>query len=222
MVKMKKEKKLFVPVLYGILAVSLTISIIGCTGRKQSFQTTAVSEEDVADRETASLTASITPEISPSEVEIPEEKMVVYVCGAVINPGVYELENGSRVYQVVEAAGGFTEDAATEAVNQARKLSDEEEIYIPTKEETAQTGLTAWEENSQSSEAELRSDGKVNLNTADLEQLMTLSGIGQTRAEAILAYREEHGSFSSVEEIMNVQGIKEGTFSKIKDEIVVE
>jgi competence protein ComEA len=219
---MKKEKKLFVPFLYKILAVFTAVFMTGCSGRRQVFQTLPVSEENVADTETVSLTASAVPEISYADPETTEEKIVIYVCGAVRNPGVYELEMGSRIYQAVEAAGGFAEEASREAVNQARKLSDEEEIYIPTKEETAQAGMTAWTGSLQSSGSEMTSGGKVNLNTADVDQLMTLSGIGQTRAEAILAYREEHGGFSSIEEIMNVQGIKEGTFAKIKDEIVVE
>jgi competence protein ComEA len=192
----------------------------GCSGRGQVFQTIAASEEDSADLETVSVSVSAEPTISDADAQA--DKIVIYICGAVRNPGVYELETDSRIYQAVEAAGGFLEEAAPEAVNQARKLSDEEEIYIPTKEEFEKSDSAAGTDQLQSQESETISDGKVNLNTADLEQLMTLSGIGQTRAEAILAYREEHGGFSSVEEIMNVQGIKEGTFAKIKDEIVVE
>jgi competence protein ComEA len=217
---MKKEKKVFVPFLYRVLVVFLAVQMTGCSGRGQVFQTIAASEEDSADLETVSVSVSAEPTISDADAQA--DKIVIYICGAVRNPGVYELETDSRIYQAVEAAGGFLEEAAPEAVNQARKLSDEEEIYIPTKEEFEKSDSAAGTDQLQSQESETISDGKVNLNTADLEQLMTLSGIGQTRAEAILAYREEHGGFSSVEEIMNVQGIKEGTFAKIKDEIVVE
>ncbi len=135
----------------------------------------------------------------------------VHICGAVSKPGVYCVQEGSRLYEVILLAGGMTQDAADMAVNQAQEVSDGMQIYIPTKEEVQDgRGYILSVE-------EADSDGRVNINTADLEQLCTLPGIGETRAKAILAYREEHGVFRSVEELMNVSGIKAGVYEKIKE-----
>lgn len=159
----------------------------------------------------------------------PAEECYVYVCGAVEVPGVYILMSGARIYEAIAQAGGLTENAGITAVNQAQEVYDGLMIYIPTKEEAAAypldldqktsggTGVTTAD-----SQGEQKADERVNLNTASETELMTLSGIGQTRAEAILAYRKEHGCFSSVEEIMNVDGIKEGLYNRIKDNIKVK
>lgn len=136
----------------------------------------------------------------------------VDVCGAVVNPGVYQLEAGARVYQAVDAAGGFLEEAERTAVNLASVLKDGEQIRI----------LTAEEAKIRSESEAASASGLVNLNTADVQTLCTLTGIGASRAEDIIAYREREGPFQSIEEIKNVTGIKEGTFQKIKDKIVVE
>lgn len=153
------------------------------------------------------------------------------VCGAVANPGVFQLEEGSRVFQAIEAAGGYLEDAAQNCVNRASILSDGQQLYILTQEEMQQQGIdpaqaALQEQNTAGGQAAAGSqeqqDDRVNINTADESQLTTLTGIGSTRAQAIIAYREANGPFAAIEEIMNVQGIKEGTFTKIKDEIVVE
>lgn len=177
-----------------------------------------------------------------------QQTMYVDVCGAVVNPGVYELETGSRIFQAVDAAGGYLPEAAKNYLNRARNLVDGQQIYVPTEDEVTEnielmiakapealqpqnTYEDSLAENSrgevnssgtgQGSEGEghFQTDDRIDLNTADASQLSTLSGIGQSKAEAIIAYREAHGRFSSIEEIMNVEGIKEGTFSKIKDKI---
>ena len=158
-----------------------------------------------------------------SEVPQTEEKdsaketggCFVYVCGAVVNPGVYELPENSRVYEAVAMAGGMTEDAGTEAVNQAEIVTDGQMLRIPTIAEV----LAAQEDASGDSGA--TDDGLLNINQAEVADFMTLPGIGQSKAEALVKYREEHGKFSSIEEIMNVDGIKEGVFNKIKDSIKV-
>ena len=107
----------------------------------------------------------------------------------------------------------------------ARDLADGQQLYILTQEEMEQQDLkpgeTATAQNNPSGTDLNRQDSRVNINTADESQLTTLTGIGATRAKAIIAYREENGPFATIEDIMNVQGIKEGTFVKIKDEIVV-
>lgn len=139
-------------------------------------------------------------------------RLAVYVCGAVVHPGVYELAEGSRIYEAVAMAGGMTDDASPTAVNQARVLTDGEMIEI----------LTADEEQEQRIIQEADSDGKVNLNTADAEELKTLPGIGDAKANSILAYREQHGAFAAIEDIKNIEGIKDGIFARLEDYIKVE
>ena len=131
----------------------------------------------------------------------------VHVCGAVKREGVYELPYGSRVYEAIEAAGGFCEEADVRNVNQAEVLEDEERVYVPVIGEEVQTDSDEG--------------GKININKASKEQLMTLPGVGASRAESIIAYRKEQGSFQSIEDIMQVSGIKEGLFEKIKDLITI-
>lgn len=160
--------------------------------------------------------------ITPGEPEI-----YVDVCGAVRTPGVYALAAGSRVFQAIEKAGGFLEEAAGEYVNRAQPLSDGQQIYIPTREEAESQSMKVQAPAADSGGqpdmgTAAQESTKVNLNTADIQTLMTLNGIGESKAQAILAYREEHGGFSSIEELMDVQGIKEGTFTKIKENIAVE
>lgn len=143
-----------------------------------------------------------------------ESEGKVYVCGAVNNPGVYSFTEGDRRVDALKAAGGATEEAATDAVNLAQPLQDGEMIRIPTKEEVLSG--TVPEASDFSSE-----DGKININTADVSQLQTLPGVGESRALQIIAYREENGPFGKPEDIMNVSGIKEGLYAKLKDHIKV-
>ena len=155
---------------------------------------------------------------------------------AVANPGVFQLAAGSRVFQAIEAAGGYLPEAALTCVNRAGVLTDGQQLYILTQEEMERQGLDPAEMSGASDgqmngsagtgqntgmNAQVQQDNRININTADEAQLTTLTGIGATRAQAIIAYREENGPFAAIEDIMNVQGIKEGTFAKIKDEIVV-
>jgi competence protein ComEA len=142
-----------------------------------------------------------------------DETCCVYICGAVQNPGVYELMAGSRIYEAINMAGGLLEHASEDSINQAEELVDGQMIKILTKEEAKDQASAQTEQK--------ESDGRVNLNTADADELMSLPGIGEAKAMSILSYREERGSFSSIEDIMNITGIKEGVYSKIKDYITV-
>lgn len=179
-------------------------------------------EENLPDE---NITQEPTPTLLPARI-------FVDVCGAVVHPGVYELMEGSRVFQAVEAAGGMLPEAAAGYVNQAELLSDGQQLYFPTEEEAKEgsspnaarqiaSGGGSLSGANESDVAD-QASGKINLNTADETALGTLSGIGPSKARAIVGYREENGSFSSIEELMEVPGIKEGTFAKIKDEIVAE
>lgn len=168
--------------------------------------------------------------------ETQPEMIYVDVCGAVANPGVFQLAAGSRVFQAIEAAGGYLPEAVQNCVNRAGVLTDGQQLYILTQEEMERQGLDPAEMAGASDgqmngsagtgqntgiATQAQQDNRININTADETQLTTLTGIGATRAQAIIAYRQENGPFAAIEDIMNVQGIKEGTFAKIKDEIVV-
>ena len=152
-----------------------------------------------------------------------EQSMVLYadICGAVQEPGVYKLEEGARIFQLIKQAGGLREDADLTSVNQAEKVTDGMKIRIYTKEEAASLPQQIWESTAESEQTAPVS-AKININSADIAQLTQLTGIGEARAADIIAYRTEHGRFLTIEEIMNVSGIKESTFQKIKDQIVVE
>ena len=163
---------------------------------------------------------------SPSEtqVEVDNSKaagIYVYICGEVAAPGVYELSEDSRIYEAVDAAGGFTENAARESVNLASKVSDGMQITIYNKEEAASLPAGSGSAVGNTGQGGTSGSGLVNLNTATKEELMTLKGIGEAKAEDIIRYREKSGGFKKIEDIMKISGIKEAGFQKIKDNITV-
>ena len=162
--------------------------------------------------------------------------LVVHICGAVSAPGVYELPAGSRIIDAVEAGGGFLPEADEACCNLAEEIVDGCQIYIMTKSESCADGQTekkagiqtspdsdmqTTDRNVRSNSAPALDNGLVNLNTADVAALMTLPGIGESRAKAIISYREQHGAFAKIEDIMKISGIKQAAFSKIKDKITV-
>lgn len=167
----------------------------------------------------AAVDMSEEPSASDEKVQTDSEdaeRIYVHVCGAVRHAGVYAFTGETRVFEAIEAAGGFTGDAAEESINQARVITDGEELYVPAREELPAS----------SAGPVIRADGdekeqKVNINTADVRELTTLSGIGETRARAIIAWREENGGFSSTEDLKNIDGIADKTYEKIKDRITV-
>ncbi len=185
------------------------------TSESTAAEGTGLSEKTAEGSAPGEENAVLDPEavaVDPQE----SETILVYVCGAVQVPGVYELPSDGRVYQALEAAGGALEGAELRSLNQAAPLTDGEQITVYTIEEINASGGVPVP----GGEAQAGS-GKINLNTAGREELMRLSGIGEARAAAIIAYREEHGPFTAIEEVMNIEGIKEKAFSKIKDEIEV-
>ena len=171
--------------------------------------------------------------------DAPAEKaptLVVHICGAVSTPGVYELPAGSRIIDAVEAGGGFLPEADEACCNLAEAIEDGCQIYIMTKTESCADGQTekkagiqtspdsdlqTTDRNVRSNSASALESALVNLNTADAAALMTLPGIGESRAKAIISYREQHGAFVKIEDIMKISGIKQAAFSKIKDKITV-
>lgn len=194
--KKKRIRAVFIIcIIAGMLTGCEEKGLIASEGELQSYSS----------QEEASQGAS-----SDSEAEASaEEEIYVDVTGAVQNPGVYRLKQGDRVYQAIEKAGGFREDAEESAINQAAVLEDGQQITILS---TSQQQLQ---------EEKAAEEGLVNINTADADTLCTLPGIGEAKAKSIIAYREKNGPFKSTEELTKVSGIKEGVFDKVSDLICV-
>jgi competence protein ComEA len=212
-----------------IILCSLIISgVLLCSCKKQDEQVTLNGLSELFAEENAEMLAGktdavwqeentgITTEAAGTHAREPsaEEMPLIYihVCGAVKQPGVVKLPEGSRALDAVDAAGGFTQDAMQDYVNLAAVVSDGEKLYIPTQEETMNFVVVKTDPDA----------GLINLNTANQSLLCTLPGIGESRAAQIIAYREANGRFESIEEIMKVAGIKESTFAKMKNLITVK
>ena len=142
-----------------------------------------------------------------------DEKIFVDVKGAVKHPGVFETTKDKRVKDLIEEAGGLLDDADTSTLNLSQKVKDQMVIYV----------LKHGEKPKQISDSGTSSSSGdvININTANLEQLMKISGVGKTKAEAIISYREKNGDFKKKEDITKVRGIGKATFEKIKDKIEV-
>ena len=229
------------------LLAALFLAAAGCSSTTSVFPSAEGSEEEPAEsgagREDASGDAGQpgdsgdeTEESTAGDAGQPgdsgdgtvTENTVIYVdvTGAVKAPGVYTLPTGSRVFEAIALAGGAREDASLENLNQAGILQDGQQIRVYTEEEAAQMAQQGSLPSLPGAEAaagqkEGQEASKVNINTAGKDELMTLTGIGETRAEAILAYRQETGGFQAPEDLMQVEGIKEKTFEKLKDQITV-
>lgn len=163
------------------------------------------------DIELADLQRQETAEITDDNESIPAV-VYIHICGEVLNPGVYQVPAESRVYDVLLLAGGFTDEAAEEAVNLAKPVTDGMQIVIPSVEELQQ----------EKEALDRQRAGMVNINTASVEELCALPGVGESRAADIVAYRNQHGAFETIEEIMQVSGIKEGLYEKIQSKIYIE
>jgi competence protein ComEA len=164
---------------------------------------------DNSKRDTVAINGATHMETTALQLTEPakERLIYVYVCGCVNNPGVIGVKEGSRIVDVIAKAGGMTEEADTNALNQAEPVVDGQKVYVPIKGEKVSNSSSG--------------QGKVNINTAGESELMTLPGIGESKAKAIISYRKESGGFKSIEDIMNIPGIKTSAFSKIKEYICV-
>lgn len=152
---------------------------------------------------------------SASGDEAEPEPLVVHVGGAVQDPGVYELEAGSRVLEAIDEAGGFLPEASTDSLNLARVLQDGEQIIVPTLQQADPSG---------DADGEAAVGGpapKVNINSASAEELDTLPGVGESTARKIIADREENGPFSSIEDLKRVSGIGDKKYADLADLICV-
>lgn len=168
--------------------------------------------------------------VSVAQSAQPSAKWVVYVTGAVRNPGVYEIAPSSRVYEALNAAGGFSSDADQEAINLASPLSDGVHIKFPRKGENfaqqpQSPAPAAGQPASSSRQSASRSapaSGKININTAGAGELVRLSGIGEKTAQSIIDHRAANGPFRRVEDLMNVKGIGPKKFDAIKDDVTID
>ena len=196
------KKKRIRAVLMICVICTIAVMLTGC--EEKGLVASEGELQSYSSQETPSQEAS-----SDSEAEASAEEIYVDVTGAVQKPGVYQLNQGDRVYQAIEKAGGFREDAEASAINRAAVLEDGQQITI----------LSTSQQQMQEEKA--AEEGLVNINTADADTLCTLPGIGEAKAKSIIAYREKNGPFKSTEELTKVSGIKEGVFDKVSDLICV-
>ncbi|MBQ9632949.1 MAG: helix-hairpin-helix domain-containing protein [Lachnospiraceae bacterium] len=213
----------------AFLALSVVIVLGGCS-HSSYLESSALSEESMDSEEKDQGDASERADPSTEEPE-EAETIIVQVAGAVEEPGVYELEAGARLFEAIQKAGGLSKKADDIPLNLAAPISDGEKIYVYRKGEqrasavsdgqAASVGAPAGFQDAGSIGTETASGDLVNLNTADLAGLMTLSGVGEVKAQAILSYRQSNGGFHAVEELKQVDGIGEATFQKLKDHITI-
>lgn len=172
---------------------------------------------------TWSQTSQTSPDTrqSSQKTETLSQTITVDVKGAVQKPGVYDLASGSRVTDAVQKAGGLTDKADQRSINLAQKLADEAVIYVATEDEASPLLGSSLVESSHQSPSET-TKGKVNLNTATITDLQSISGIGAKRAQDIIDYRDSSGGFKSVDELSNVSGIGDKTLEKLREEVTVD
>lgn len=207
---MKKEIK--IKLLKAVAVFICMLAAGACYSCSQDFNT----QNDIIELE--SNYEEEIEDIHKDDVTAAQDKAVCYIhiCGEVVSPGVYEAKEGSRVFQIVEQAGGFTENALSEYLNMAQIVTDGMKLVVPAKGELQDSDIYGQSELKQQ-----ENTGMINLNTASKEELMTLKGIGEARADDIIMYRKENGAFMRIEDVMNIPGIKEAAFQKIKDKITV-
>ena len=194
-----KDSDIKVKMLIAVVAVVVIITI-GLYMYKQSKEDTYMYYEENSD----------VNEITNEEDVEEEENIIVHITGEIKYPGVLVLKQGDRVVDAIEAAGGETDDADLDRLNLAQMLNDGDKIYIPNKNEENDIDNITSEES-----------GPININTATLEELIKLPGIGEATANKIIEYRKQNGKFKTIEELKNVPGIGNSKFESIKNEIRV-
>ena len=173
----------------------------------------------------ARLEAAPQPELQPeiAHTPPPEDTMImVHIIGAVYAPGVYEVPYGSRVFQVLDLAGGHTSEADLELINLVAVVHDGLQIRIPAIGDEPQEIPQDGQASQGTGTAATTADGRVNINLANLTELQTLPGIGPVIAQNIIDFRDANGSFNSIEDLLNVQRIGAATFENIRDRVTVE
>lgn len=206
---------------YGRSGHRTEITGMAESGSVKAFEDIAseTDEDTVLDEEGAGNEAE-TDGLEPDAGDHGSEIVFVHVCGAVVTPGVYSAPKGSRIYELIEMAGGAAEDGAPDALNQAEIVTDGQKIVIPTRKQSEEEGYAPSGTDAASGSGDTKSR-LVNINEADETMLATLPGIGEAKAKDIIRYRDENGKFRAIEDIKLITGIKEGLFNKIKDYISV-
>lgn len=210
-------------ILLPLIAVSALLALLFIPRGRAEHPPILLSEQN-------SFLNNFSEEETENELNIEEEEkeasiIIVDVQGAVRFPGVYSLSENDRLIDAIQAAGGYVEGADTRFINHALKLEDEMLIYIPVEGEAIDENDNRHSiigRNQSSSNSSTNDGSTVNINTAPLEQLMTLPGIGPKKAESIINYREEEGPFQTIEEIMNISGIGQKTFEKLQQYLTVK
>lgn len=229
------NKKTIIKVVAGLI-VFVTAFFVFCIRdyKDNGNEFTLINKEDTVleyqNKETLDEKRIVEETVTANSIKLKEKnnskKIYIDVSGAVENPYVYEMNEGARVYEAIEIAGGLTNDADVSELNLAQILKDEDKIVVLTKEQINTNQLMESSNNNTSSvisenNNKGRVEGLVNINNANLEELQTIIGIGPATAEKIISYRQEHGDFRKIEEIMNITGIGEKSFVKIKNKIMV-
>lgn len=253
-----KIKNLLTKHLNKILIFLAFLIMIICLGVKYYL----VNKQDKVDKKSDNVgivslekkASSSNQTISKNKNSSKTTKVFVDIKGAIVRPGVYELEKGKRVIDVVSMAGGLSDEADTTLINLAKKIEDEMVVIIYTKDQIKEAkkkdllsttikdscvcpkiendaclnnnnnsnkSSTSSKSTTKSSKETATSTDKININTASLDELQKISGIGESKAQAIIKYREENGNFNKIDDIMNVSGIGEALYEKIKDNITV-
>ncbi|MGI6731217.1 MAG: helix-hairpin-helix domain-containing protein [Anaerovoracaceae bacterium] len=211
-----RNKKLLIKVLAGILI--LMVAFFFYLEKDKNPQSDII----ITNGESDFSTTFSSMEAIESQQENPETiTIVVDIGGAVMNPTVVSIGEGSRIYEAIEKAGGLTANADIRGINQAQILMDGEKIYIPTKQEVEDNDHLPSHGYNSPFQSQSNSTNLININTADSSTLQNLSGVGPSTAEKIIAYRNEIGKFKTLEELKNVSGIGEKTFEKLKTYITL-
>lgn len=213
---MRIDKKGIGLILIAIIIATVTFTLYITNGRdtlKKNDTSTMFVDEGETEQEKSKDNSG------KEEIPLKDKKIAVDIKGEVKKPGVYYVNDGSIILDLINEAGGTTNKANLDLINRAEKLKENECIVIPSVDDINKDVGVAT--NSLTNSSSKKDDGKVNINTADADELNKLNGVGPSKANAIIKYREENGLFKSVEDIKNVSGFGEATFEKIKDSISI-
>lgn len=201
-----KNKKIIALIVVLIILFTVSVMMYG-RNKEKVFQDEYMDNIFVEEEEKEIL-------VEVGDTKANKSYIVVEVKGEVTRPDVYELEEGSIVKELIDMAGGLTKEADISRINRAKKLQNHELVVIGNINDKENMNMIE-----ESSEAEY--DGLININSANLEELKKISGVGDVKAQSIIEYREKNGGFKSIDEIKNIDGIGEKTFEKIKDKITI-
>lgn len=203
-------------ILVVILIICILTYIKGGRNELVKNDNTSIFIEENNENNDENIEESSEENIDKKSKVVKDKNIIVEIKGEVKKPDVYKLNDESIVKDVIDMAGGLTEEADISNINRAEKLKNHQLVYIQNKNQD-KNNISY----SQNSTVSSNSGGKININCAQIEELKNLNGIGEAKAKRIIEYREKVGSFNSIEDIKNIEGIGEKSFEKLKDEIEV-